>query len=384
VKKWQRWLAVMVIGMLAVATFYLNPSHQGFSPAKTSLYLSETSSQKDITRLLELGSTTCIPCQMMEKVLESLRHGYQGRLQVDFIDVTVNPDAGRHYQIKLIPTQIFFSPEGKELFRHEGFFPELEIISQWQRLGYHLEQQKTIGSAAGQQGRLASLFSSLGQAVAGTPIIALLAAFIWGILSILLSPCHLASIPLIVGFIDKQGRMSVKRASLIATLFAVGILVTIGIIGALTGAAGRMMGDLGPYANYGVAAIFLLVALHLADIISLDWTAPGTIAMKRKGPLAALLLGLVFGIALGPCTFAYMAPMLAITFKTAATHTIYAVALLLAYGLGHCSVIVLAGTCTEILQNYLNWSEKSRGTLILKKACAFLVLIGGLYLIYKT
>ena len=100
--------------------------------------------------------------------------------------------------------------------------------------------------------------------------------------------------------------------------------------------------------------------------------------------LAAFLLGLIFGIALGPCTFAYMAPMLAISFKIAATHAIYAMALLLAYGTGHCSIIILAGTFTEVLQNYLNWSEKYRGALILKKTCAMLVLFGGLYLIYKT
>ena len=72
------------------------------------------------------------------------------------------------------------------------------------------------------------MFTALTRAVEGTPAIALAAAFIWGILSIILSPCHLASIPLIVGFIDGQGRISTRRAFLISTLFAVGILVTIG------------------------------------------------------------------------------------------------------------------------------------------------------------
>jgi len=66
-----------------------------------------------------------------------------------------------------------------------------------------------------------------------------------GILSIILSPCHLASLPLIVGFISGQGRVSTARASGIATVFAVGILITIAAIGAITAAAGRMMGDVG-------------------------------------------------------------------------------------------------------------------------------------------
>ena len=106
--------------------------------------------------------------------------------------------------------------------------------------------------------------------------------------------------------------------------------------------------------------------------------------MKRKGLLAAFILGLVFGIALGPCTFAYMAPMLGVTFKLAATSMVYGIVLLLAYGVGHCSVIVLAGTSTELVQRYLNWNEKSKGTVILKKVCGVLVLVGGLYLIYAA
>jgi len=226
------------------------------------------------------------------------------------------------------------------------------------------------------------LFTTLTHAVEGTPAIALSAAFVWGILSILLSPCHLASIPLIVGFIDEQGRISTKRAFIISTLFAVGILITIGAIGAVTAAFGRMMGDVGRYGNYFVALVFFVVGLHLLGVIPMPWSGPGRVGMKRKGMLAAFILGLVFGIALGPCTFAYMAPMLGITFKLAATNIFYGVLLLIVYGLGHCSVIVLAGTCTELVQRYMNWNEKSRGAIILKKICGILVLIGGLYLIF--
>jgi cytochrome c-type biogenesis protein len=228
------------------------------------------------------------------------------------------------------------------------------------------------------------LFISLTHAVEGTPAIALTAAFVWGILSILLSPCHLASIPLIVGFIDQQGRMSAKRAFLISTLFAVGILITIAAIGGITAAAGRMLGDVGRYGNYFVAVIFFVVGLILLDVIKLPFSGPGQVGMKRKGTLAAFILGLVFGVALGPCTFAYMAPMLAVTFKTAATNLSYGVLLLLAYGIGHCSVIVFAGTCTELVQRYMNWNEKSKGAVILKKICGVLVLLGGVWLIYTA
>jgi len=228
------------------------------------------------------------------------------------------------------------------------------------------------------------LFTHLTKAVEGTLIIAIGASLIWGILSILLSPCHLASIPLIVGFIDEQGRTSTRRAFLTSLLFSVGILLTIAGVGVITAMAGRMMGDVGRFGNYFVAAIFFLVGLHLLDVIPMPWGGPGKIGMKRKGLLAAFLLGLIFGIALGPCTFAYMAPMLGITFKMGAEQPLHAALLLLMYGIGHCSVIVLAGTFTEMIQKYLNWNERSKGAVILKKICGILVIFGGIYLIYTS
>ena len=231
---------------------------------------------------------------------------------------------------------------------------------------------------------LEQLFTTLTRAIEGGPAVALSAAFVWGILSIVLSPCHLASIPLIVGFIDEQGQISTKRAFQIALLFSLGILVTIGLIGAATALAGRMMGDVGAYGNYFVAAIFFLVGLHLLGVIPMPFTGPGQVKMKQRGRSAAFILGLLFGVALGPCTFAYMAPMLAVTFRMAAVRMAYGILLLLAYGIGHCAVIVLAGTFTETVQHYLNWNESSQGATILKKTCGVLVLLGGLWMIYTA
>lgn len=231
---------------------------------------------------------------------------------------------------------------------------------------------------------MSELFATLTHAVEGSPLIALGASVLWGILSILLSPCHLASIPLIVGFIDNQGRMSTRRAFLVSTVFALGILLTIGLIGVITAAAGRMMGDVGSYGNYFVAVIFFLVGLHLLDVLPMPFSGPGQVNMKKKGVIAAFILGLVFGVALGPCTFAYMAPMLGVTFKLATTNLLYGVLLLFAYGVGHCSVIVVAGTSTELVQRFLNWNENSRGTVLVKRVCGVLVLLGGLWMIYSA
>lgn len=226
------------------------------------------------------------------------------------------------------------------------------------------------------------LFTTLSHAIEGTPTIALAAAMVWGILSIVLSPCHLSSIPLIVGFIGGRGQVSTRQAFSLSLLFAIGILVTIGIIGAITGAAGRLLGDVGPYGNYFVSVVFFLVGLHLLGVLPAPWSSPGKVGIHSKGLIAAFLLGLIFGIALGPCTFAYMAPMLAVTFKLASTNFAYGAALLLAFGVGHCGVIVVAGTSTELVQRYLNWNERSKGTTVVKAICGVLVIAGGVYLLY--
>lgn len=236
-----------------------------------------------------------------------------------------------------------------------------------------------------------SLFASLTAAVSGSPPVALGAAFVWGVLSILLSPCHLASIPLIVGFIQgqqgddpRQAPLTQRRALWLSTLFASGILVTIALIGAITAAAGRMLGDIGGLGNLLVAGIFLVVGLILLGVIPLNLSGPGAIGLRRKGAWAALLLGLVFGVALGPCTFAFMAPMLAVTFKVSSTQAVFGAALLAAYGVGHCLVIVVAGTSTAWVQRTLDWNAGSRAGGILKKVCGGLVILGGFYLIFTS
>lgn len=230
---------------------------------------------------------------------------------------------------------------------------------------------------------ITEIFSWLSGALSGNPAIAILAAFLWGVFSIIFSPCHLSSIPLIVGFVDKQGRGSTKRAFVISLLFATGILITIAAIGLITASLGRLMGDIGSIGNYLVAVVFFVVGLYLMDVLPSPWTGATGAGMKKQGLLAALTLGLLFGIGLGPCTFAYMAPMLGIAFNVAADQLLFAIILLAAYGVGHCSIIVLAGTLTEKVQQYLNWTEKTKGAIIVRRVCGALVILGGIYLLLK-
>jgi len=226
------------------------------------------------------------------------------------------------------------------------------------------------------------IFTALYEAMTGAIWLAVLASFGWGVLSILLSPCHLSSIPLVVGFISSQGKISIGRTFNISLIFSIGILITIALIGIITASLGRLMGDIGGVGNYLVAGIFFLVGLYLLDIIKIDWNYAGLRQTKTKGLLAALILGLLFGLALGPCTFAFMAPVLGVVFQTAQTDYLLSVIFLLAFGLGHCSIIVGAGTITGKVQKYLNWSEGSKTILWIKRVCGVLVILGGVYLIY--
>jgi cytochrome c-type biogenesis protein len=144
-----------------------------------------------------------------------------------------------------------------------------------------------------------------------------------------------------------------------------------------------MLGDAGPWANYGVAAVLLLIGFHLLGILPLPWEH-GLSLPRYQGKAAALVLGLIFGVALGPCTFAYLAPVLGVIFGVARTQPGFAVLLLLAYGIGHCSLIVAAGASAERVQRVLDWQEGSRGARWMRRACGVLVLAGAGWLVVSA
>jgi cytochrome c-type biogenesis protein len=226
------------------------------------------------------------------------------------------------------------------------------------------------------------LLAALSEGLDRAPTVALLASAAWGVTSMLVSPCHLAGIPLIVGFIHGGSPASGRRAAWLATLFAVGMLVTIALIGLVTASLGRIAGDLGAWSYYLVAGVFFLAGLHLLDVLPSPWSSPDVGSARSRGPLGALLLGLVFGIALGPCTFAFMAPVLGVAFGTASDSPLLSGGLLLAYGVGHCSIIVIAGSATGLVRRYLAWSGRSNGVARFRQASAILVLAAGFYLLW--
>jgi thioredoxin 1 len=98
---------------------------------------------KPLPRLLDLGAGKCIPCKMMAPILEELKNEYAGSMQVEVIDVEENPDIAEKYEVRIIPTQIFFDAEGKELFRHMGYISKQDILAKWRQLGVNLRKGQT-------------------------------------------------------------------------------------------------------------------------------------------------------------------------------------------------------------------------------------------------
>jgi cytochrome c-type biogenesis protein len=231
---------------------------------------------------------------------------------------------------------------------------------------------------------LDALLAALSGGLAAGPLLALAAAAGWGVASMLLSPCHLVSIPLIIGFIGSHDDVSVRRAAGTAFMFAAGILLTIAAIGVATALLGRALGDMGGVVNYVVAIVFFAVGLHLLGVLELPAASAARYTGSRRGPLAALMLGLVFGVALGPCTFAFLAPVVGAGLAVGVERPALAAGLTLAFGVGHCAVIVAAGSSYGWVQGLLDWKGGDRALVIARRATGVLVLLGGLYLIHTA
>lgn len=139
-------VAVAVTAVAAVALKQTEPPAQSDTPASTSAVAAqaipagETSKANPTTtaklpKMVDLGAGQCIPCKMMKPILDDLMVNYAGRFTTVFIDVWENREAGKQYGIEVIPTQIFYDAEGKELFRHVGFYGKGEILGKWKELG---------------------------------------------------------------------------------------------------------------------------------------------------------------------------------------------------------------------------------------------------------
>jgi len=204
------------------------------------------------------------------------------------------------------------------------------------------------------------------------------AAILWGLMSVLLSPCHLGSIPLIVGFINNGEKASRRRAFLLSLLFALGLLVTLGAMGLAAALAGTLFGRVAVLPRVMVALFLMLCGLWLMDVPPLSRIAFSTKAMPtRRGASGALVLGLIYGVILGPCSFAFLAPMIGLVFSTGSSDLGFGIGLMAAFALGHCAAIVAAGTFGDAVRAFLARRGSGRAATWFKRACGAVVVVAG-------
>lgn len=210
--------------------------------------------------------------------------------------------------------------------------------------------------------------------------IAALGCFIWGMISVLLSPCHLASIPLIIAYVGGQDKLvEGKQAAKFAILFSIGLFITIAAIGVICSLLGRMLGDVGPYWTLLIGAILLWVAVDMLDIVKCPMPGSMMGRFQLKGALGAFVLGLAYGVLSGSCTFGFIAPILAII--TIQEKIVTGIMLITLFGIGHCLPIAVAGSSTATVKRLLENSTFSHGASWFRKGAGVVIAGLGLYFI---
>jgi len=213
--------------------------------------------------------------------------------------------------------------------------------------------------------------------------LAALGCFLWGMISVLLSPCHLASIPLVVAYVGGQeqlvqGRQAVKYA----LLFSVGLFLTIVGVGVICALLGRMFGDVGPYWTMAVGLILIWVAVDMLGLAKCSLPGGGLMArFKLRGAWGAFVLGLAYGILSGSCTFGFIAPILAII--TVQGQVLTGVLLILLFALGHCLPIAVAGSSTATARRLLASSSFGRASAWFRKGAGLLIAGLGIYFLIR-
>ncbi|TIH13397.1 cytochrome C biosynthesis protein [Marinifilum sp. JC120] len=209
-----------------------------------------------------------------------------------------------------------------------------------------------------------------------------LGCLLWGIVSVLFSPCHLASIPLIVGYVGGQNELvEGRRASVYAGLFTLGLFITIALIGTVCAIVGRMMGDVSPWWTVLVGGILFWVALDMLGIVKCSMSGSLMGRLKLKGYSGAFVLGLAYGILSGSCTFGFIAPILAII--TVQGEIATGVLLIFLFGLGHCLPIAVAGSSTAFVRRMLENSSWQQGGSLFRKLAGVTIALMGIYFVIR-
>lgn len=228
---------------------------------------------------------------------------------------------------------------------------------------------------------LETFFLTVNQWLTASPLMASTGSFLWGMISVLFSPCHLASIPLMVAYVAGQRELLTPRqAGFHGILFTGGLFLSIAAVGMICAVLGRMLGDIGTYWQILVGLVLLWVALGMFGVQSCSVSGNGIIQrLNLKGKGGAFFLGLAYGILSGSCTFGFIAPILAVI--TIQKEVIMGLMLITLFAIGHCLPILAAGMSVAFVERLLgnhgwqrsgDWFRRGAGVVIILLAAYFI------------
>jgi len=227
---------------------------------------------------------------------------------------------------------------------------------------------------------LDALFLTVNEWMVGGSLLAAGGCFLWGMISVLFSPCHLASIPLIVAYVGGQQKALVPRqAAGYAVAFSTGLFITIAVIGAICALLGRMLGDIGNYWQILIGAVLIWVALGMLGVEKCSMSGSLLYRLNFKGISGALALGLGYGILSGSCTFGFIAPILAII--TVQQEVATGILFILLFAVGHCLPIAVAGSSTAVVRKLVENSTWQGAGGWFRTAAGAVICLLGLYFV---
>jgi cytochrome c-type biogenesis protein len=209
---------------------------------------------------------------------------------------------------------------------------------------------------------------------------AAIGSFSWGMISVLFSPCHLASIPLIVAYVaGQETAVHPKKAGWFAGAFTLGLFATIALIGLICAWLGRMLGDVGIWWQVLVGGVLIWVALGILGVQACSMSGSLLYRLNIKGVSGAFVLGLAYGVLSGSCTFGFIAPILAIV--TIQQEIMTGVFLIVLFASGHCLPILVAGSSTAWVRKLTENSSWQGASLWFRKGAGVVIALLGIYFI---
>lgn len=226
-----------------------------------------------------------------------------------------------------------------------------------------------------------TFLDNIEQIVSVYPLLAFGAVFLAGVLSSA-SPCVLATIPLVVGFVGGYAEGDRWKAFRYSLAFIVGLSLTFTAFGAAAGLLGTMFGTLGGWWYMAAGLVAIVMGGQLMGIYKLSIPVNREYRPKQGGIIGSFLLGLFFGVVSSPCATPVLVVIL--TFVATKRKVLYGTTLLFTYAIGHCLLMLAAGTFTGFVEAF----AKSKGivnfSILSKRIAGVIIAAAGAWFVWQA